>query len=47
MHGCFFSDKPPKLETNMYIEPQFFFYKNILHGRKAILHEKWFEKCFH
>lgn len=27
MHGYFFSDKPPKLETNMYIEPQFFFTK--------------------
>lgn len=27
MHGYFFSDKPPKLETNMYIEPQFFLQK--------------------
>lgn len=23
----FYSDKPPKLETNMYIEPQFFLQK--------------------
>lgn len=27
MHGYFFSDKPLKLETNMYIEPQFFLQK--------------------